>query len=85
MVCTIIAPEYKSPYSTDGIPRITSTLSILSAFIWRKSAPPPLDVENEAFVPAVAEFVTCKLALFYNDVPLTITEVPKDPNLSVLY
>ena len=39
LVLMITAPEVRSPYCAEGIPRITSTLSILSVEMPRKSTP----------------------------------------------
>ena len=43
---TTTRPLVRSPYSAEGIPRITSTLSMLSAAIWRKSVPVKAVDEN---------------------------------------
>ena len=73
------APEVKSPYSTEGIPRITSMDSILSVEIARTSTPPAgEDVPPKAVpAPVIAGLTVCRLALLETGAPSRIIRVPK--------
>ncbi len=73
-VFTITAPEVRSPYTAEGIPRITSTDSILSVAICRASRPEPA-VDSPA-VPMVDVFRTCRLASLDRVTPSMMTAVP---------
>ena len=76
-VLMITAPDVKFPYSTEGIPRITSTDSILSGEIVRKSVPCPLvDCELIKLAPDLAVDKVCKFASLDNGAPFTTTAVP---------
>ena len=69
----ITAPDVRSPYSTEGIPLITSTDSILSVEIVLISAPEPV----LPISPFMADARSCRLALFESGEPSTRTAVPK--------
>ena len=69
----ITAPEVKSPYSTEGIPRMTSTDSMLSVEMLRISKPPagdaPPPIGDTYPSPRAVAFMDCKLALLDKGAP----------------
>ena len=75
----ITAPEVRSPYCAEGIPLITSTLSILSVEMPRRSTP-AAGVEPTptfALLPCIVAESICILALFERAAPSIITAVPR--------
>ena len=80
-VLIITAPEVRSPYSTEGIPRTICIDSIFSVEILRTSVPPAGEAPpaNEAGVSVplnTVGFIADKLALFEMGAPSRIIAVP---------
>ena len=79
-VCSIIAPEVRSLYSTEGMPLIISTDSMLSVDTSRVSmpalaeAPPAIEVT----APFNDGLSALRLALFDKGAPSWIMAVPKE-------
>ena len=77
-------PEVRFPYSAEGMPRITSTDSILSGEMERKSVPRPLVVWSfiefifcDELAPEAAVENACMLASFDTGAPSMMIAVPK--------
>ena len=66
--CTTTSPLVRSPYSAEGIPRMTSTSLMLSADTCRRSVPANDVAENEPWLT---------LPLFDMGMPSTTIELPK--------
>ena len=72
-----ITPLVRLPYSTDGIPLITSTLSMSSVLMVRISTPELAIPFTPVDAVAAAPFVYCMSASVFMGAPSTKKRVPK--------
>ena len=84
LVLTTTTPDVRLPYSTEGIPRITSIDSIFPALTVRRSTPLPAVVCSlipslcmPELAPNLLGDTTCRFDSLLKGVPSTTTKVPK--------
>ncbi len=75
----ITAPDVRSPYSAEGIPLITSTLSTLSKDTFLRSIPPLIlaTPEGSVVAPLAVDDSLCRFALLDRGEPSIIMAVPR--------